>query len=305
MRFNATHETIGNTPLVRLNCLPGSESAEVWVKLESANPGGSVKDRPVLYMLNAAEEKGVLTECSTIIEATSGNTGIAIAMLAASKGYKSIIVMPETMSVERRQLMKAYGAELILTDGSKGMSGSVDVAKKLVAEKGYFMPSQFTNLANVQSHYEGTGVEIVRDMEKPIDAFVAGVGTGGTITGAGRRLKEHYDNTLIVAVEPSKSPILSGGDPGPHGIQGIGANFVPEILDRSIIDRILTINDEDALTTSRKLASKEGILCGISAGGNVFAALQVAKELGAGKTVVTIIPDTGERYLSTVLFDGA
>lgn len=305
MRFNAAHETIGNTPLVRLNCLPSSKSAEIWVKLESVNPGGSVKDRPVLYMINAAEEKGVLTECSTIIEATSGNTGIAIAMLAASKGYKAIIVMPETMSVERRQLMKAYGAELILTDGSKGMSGAVDVAKELVEEKGYFMPSQFTNVANVQAHYEGTGVEIIRDLKKSIDAFVAGVGTGGTITGVGRRLKENDENVLVVAAEPSKSPILSGGDPGPHGIQGIGANFIPEILDRSIIDRILTINDEDALVISRRLAVEEGILCGISAGANVFAALQVAQQLGAGKTVVTIIPDTGERYLSTVLFNGA
>ncbi|HHU62443.1 MAG: cysteine synthase A [Bacillota bacterium] len=304
MRFIAAHETIGNTPLVRLNCLTGPSDAEVWVKLESANPGGSVKDRPVLYMINAAEEKGVLTQCSTIIEATSGNTGIAIAMLASSKGYKSVIVMPETMSVERRQLMQAYGAELILTEGSKGMSGAVDLAKKLVDEKGYFMPSQFTNIANVQAHYEGTGVEILKDLGESPNAFVAGVGTGGTITGVGRRLRENDENVLIVAAEPSKSPILSGGAPGPHGIQGIGANFVPEILDRSVIDRILTINDEDAFAISRRLAKEEGILCGISAGANVFAALQIAKELGQGKKVVTIIPDTGERYLSTALFNG-
>lgn len=304
MKANRIDTMIGNTPLVKLNRLVNSTMAEVWVKLESQNPAGSVKDRPALYMLNAAEEAGLLQEGGTIIEATSGNTGIALAMLAAARGYRMILVMPETMSIERRKLAQAYGAEIVLTPGTAGMQGAVNLANTLVAEHGYFMPNQFVNQSNVTAHYETTGVEILRDLAEPIAAFVAGVGTGGTISGVGRRLKEKDSATLIVAVEPGKSPLLSGGTASGHGIQGIGANFIPPILDRSVIDQVITVQDQDALETSRKMAIREGILCGISAGANVYASLQVAHKLGPGKTIVTIAPDTGERYLSTVLFSG-
>lgn len=297
-------QIIGNTPLVKLHRLVNPALADVWVKLEAQNPAGSVKDRPALYMLNAAEEAGLLPQGGTIIEPTSGNTGVALAMLAAARGYQMILVMPETMSVERRKLAQAYGAEILLTPGAKGMQGAVDEAKKLVAQYGYFMPDQFANQNNVKAHYETTGMEILRDLDKSIDAFVAGIGTGGTISGVGRRLKEKNSATLIVAVEPEKSPLLSGGSAGSHGIQGIGANFIPSILDRSLIDQVIMVKDEDAFVTSRDLASQEGVLCGISAGANIFAALQVARRLGPGKTVVTLAPDTGERYLSTALFSG-
>ena len=288
-------------PLKRLT---KAGEAEVWVKLESFNPAGSVKDRPALFMIRAAEKEGILKKGGTIIEATSGNTGIALAMLAAAGGYRAIFVMPDTLSIERRQLLSAYGAEVLLTEGEKGMAGALDAAEDLVARRGYFLPQQFTNINNVRAHYETTGVEILRDLGGSVDAFVAGVGTGGTITGVGRRLKEKNKNTEIIAVEPQKSPILSGGDPGPHGIQGIGPNFVPQILDRSILDEIIPVEDEAAYETARALAVKEGIFCGISAGANVYAALKIARRLGAGKRVVTILPDTGERYLSTVLFTG-
>lgn len=301
---NKVEQIIGRTPLVKLQRVSDAAMADIWVKIEAQNPAGSVKDRPALYMLNAAEEAGLLTPGGTIIEPTSGNTGVALSMLAAARGYRMILVMPETMSVERRKLAQAYGAEIILTPGGEGMQGAVDKAKELVAQHGYFMPDQFSNENNVQSHYETTGVEILHDLNNSVDAFVAGVGTGGTISGVGRRLKENNSATLIVAVEPESSPIISGGTVGSHKIQGIGANFIPRILDRSVIDQVITVKDEDAFVTSQKLASQEGVLCGISAGANVFAALQVAKKLGPGKTVVTVAPDTGERYLSTALFGG-
>lgn len=301
---NKVEQIIGRTPLVKLQRVSDAAMADIWVKIEAQNPAGSVKDRPALYMLNAAEEAGLLTPGGTIIEPTSGNTGVALSMLAAARGYRMILVMPETMSVERRKLAQAYGAEIILTPGGEGMQGAVDKAKELVAQHGYFMPDQFSNENNVQSHYETTGVEILHDLNNSVDAFVAGVGTGGTISGVGRRLKENNSATLIVAVEPESSPIISGSSVGSHKIQGIGANFIPRILDRSVIDQVITVKDEDAFVTSQKLASQEGVLCGISAGANVFAALQVAKKLGPGKTVVTVAPDTGERYLSTALFGG-
>lgn len=303
MKYNSIHETIGKTPLVKLNYMIDEDMADVYVKVESFNPAGSVKDRPALYMIKDAEEKGLLIEKGTIIEPTSGNTGIALSMIGASKGYKVIIVMPDTMSIERRKLMKAYGAELILTEGKYGMQGAVDKAKEIAEKYGYFMPNQFENPANVKAHYETTAVEILDALGKDIDAFVAGVGTGGTVTGVGRRLKEVNSNALVVAVEPSKSPIISGGKPSSHKIQGIGANFIPKILDRNILDEVITVEDEDALKQSRRIGSKEGIFCGISSGANIHAALIIAERLGKGKKVVTVLPDTGERYLSTALFN--
>ncbi len=304
MEFNNIYKTIGRTPLVKLNNMITEDMADIWVKVEFFNPGGSVKDRPALYMIKDAEDKGILKKGSTIIEPTSGNTGIALAMIGAARGYKVIIVMPDTMSIERRKLMEAYGAELILTEGKYGMAGSVELAKELANKEGYFMPDQFGNMNNVKAHYETTGVEILEDIKGEVDAFVAGVGTGGTITGIGKRLKENNPNTLIVAVEPSKSPILSGGNPSGHGIQGIGANFIPVILDRNIIDEIIKVDDEDAFAKAREIGVEEGIFCGISSGANIYAAIALAKRLGKGKKVVTVLPDTGERYLSTVLFNG-
>jgi len=304
MNFSSIHETIGKTPLIKLNNLTDENMADIYVKVEFFNPGGSVKDRPALYMIKDAEEKGVLKKGGTIIEPTSGNTGIALAMIGAAKGYKVIIVMPDTMSIERRKLMEGYGAELILTEGKYGMQGAVDKAVELTEKYGYFMPNQFSNPANVKAHYETTGVEILEAMGGSFDAFVAGVGTGGTITGVGRRLKEANPAALVVAVEPKKSPLLSEGKAGSHKIQGIGANFIPAILDRDLLDEVITVEDEDAMRTSRKVGTSEGILCGISSGANVYAAIQVAKRLGKGKKVVTLLPDTGERYLSTALFVG-
>lgn len=301
MKYNSIHETIGKTPIVKLNSIIDENMADVYVKVEFFNPAGSVKDRPALYMIRDALERGLLKVGGTIVEPTSGNTGIALAMIGASMGIKVIIVMPETMSIERRKLMKAYGADLILTEGKFGMQGAVDKAKELADKNGYFMPNQFENPANVKAHYETTAVEVLNDMGN-IDAFVAGVGTGGTISGVGKRLKEVNKDALVVAVEPKKSPLLTEGKASSHGIQGIGANFIPGILNRDIIDKIITVGDEDALETSRLLGKKEGIFCGISSGANVYAALKVARELGQGKKVVTVLPDTGERYLSTALF---
>lgn len=301
MKYNSIHETIGRTPIVKLNSIVDENMADIYVKVEFFNPAGSVKDRPALYMIKDALERGLLKAGGTIIEPTSGNTGIALAMIGASMGIKVIIVMPETMSIERRKLMKAYGADLILTEGKFGMQGAVDKAKELADKNGYFMPNQFENPANVKAHYETTAVEILNDIEN-VDAFIAGVGTGGTISGVGKRLKEVNKDALVVAVEPKKSPLLSVGKASSHGIQGIGANFIPGILNRDIIDKIITVDDENALETSRIIGRKEGIFCGISAGANVYAALKVAKELGSGKKVVTVLPDTGERYLSTALF---
>ncbi|NLL80769.1 MAG: cysteine synthase A [Tissierellia bacterium] len=301
MIYKNITDTIGRTPLVRINHTD-ENMAEILVKLESFNPGGSVKDRPAYYMILDAEKKGILKEGDTIIEATSGNMGIALSMIGAARGYRVIIVMPDTMSVERRRIMTAYGAELVLTEGKAGMQGSVDKAKELAKENKYFMTGQFSNEANVLSHLETTAIEILDDTEGKIDAFVAGVGTGGTISGVGKILKEHNKDILTVAVQPSKSPVLSGGAPSGHGIQGLGANFIPDIYKSDVVDEIIDMDDETAYEYARKLGKDEGILSGMSSGANYAAAVQIAKRLGKGKTVVAILPDTGERYLSTVLF---
>ncbi|WMM23710.1 cysteine synthase A [Tissierella sp. MB52-C2] len=302
MILNGINESIGNTPIVRLNKIKEEGMAEILVKLESFNPSGSVKDRASLYMIEAAEREGKLTKGGTIIEPTSGNTGVGLAMIGAAKGYKVILTMPDTMSIERRKLMAAYGAKIILTEGKYGMKGSVDLAIKLAKENNYFMPNQFGNQNNLIAHYETTGVEILRETNGEIDAFVAGVGTGGTVSGAGKRLKEHNKDILVVAVQPSKSPVLTGGNPSPHKIQGIGANFIPDIFDSNIVDEILSIDEEMAYSYARRLAVEEGILCGISSGSNIAAAVIMARRLGEGKRVLTVLPDSGERYLSTDLF---
>lgn len=296
-------DIIGNTPMVKLSKITGMNDANVYGKLESFNPAGSVKDRICLSMIEDAERRGVLKIGSTIVEPTSGNTGIGLAMVAAVKGYKLILTMPETMSIERRNILSAYGAELVLTPGAEGMPGAIRKAESIIRDNpDYFMPQQFNNPTNPEIHRRTTAIEIINDTEGEIDAFVAGVGTGGTITGVGEILKEKLKNVQIVAVEPEKSPVISGGKPGPHKIQGIGAGFIPEVLNVSIIDRVIKVRDEDAIQTVRDLAKKEGILAGISAGANVFAALIVARDLGKGKKVVVILPDTGERYLSMVDF---
>jgi len=304
MIYNNITETVGRTPLVRLNNMVDEDSAEILVKIELFNPSSSVKDRASLYMIEGAEKEGLLKKGGTIIEPTSGNTGIGLAMIGAAKGYKVILVMPDTMSVERRRLMEAYGAQIILTDGAKGMAGSVELAKKLAKENNYFMPNQFGNEYNLLAHYETTGIEILEATGGVLDAFVAGVGTGGTITGAGKRLKEHDKNIMLVAVQPSKSPVLTGGSPSGHKIQGIGANFIPEIYSKELVDEVLNIDEEAAYSYARRIAKEEGILCGISSGANVAAASIIAKRLGKGKRVVTVLPDTGERYLSTDLYNG-
>lgn len=300
-------ELIGDTPLVRLNRLVPAGSAEVYVKLEYQNPGASVKDRIAISMIEVAEQEGRIKPGDTIIEPTSGNTGIGLALVAAAKGYKAILVMPETMSIERRNLLRAYGAELVLTPGSEGMNGAVRKAEELAQENpSYFLPQQFKNQANVKIHRETTGPEIVEainSLDGKLDAFIAGIGTGGTITGAGEVLKKNFEGIKIYAVEPAASPLLSGGKPGPHKIQGIGANFVPDILNREIYDGVITIENEDAFEYARRAAKEEGILCGISSGAAIYAALQVAKELGEGKRVVAVVPSNGERYLSTPLFN--
>jgi len=298
-------ELIGDTPLVKLNRLVGPEDASVYVKLEWFNPGGSVKDRIAWSMIEEAEKAGRLKPGDVIVEPTSGNTGIGLAMVAAAKGYKAILVMPDTMSLERRKLLRAYGAELVLTPGAEGMRGAVRKAEELVAENpNYFMPQQFKNPANPKVHRETTGRELLEQAEQigGIDALVVGVGTGGTLTGAGEVLKEKYPHLKIYAVEPADSSVLSGGKPGPHKIQGIGPGFVPEILNTEIYDGVITVKNEEAFETGRRLAKEEGILGGISTGANVFAALKVARELGKGKNVVTVSPSNGERYLSTLMF---
>ncbi|GFN23183.1 cysteine synthase A [Thermanaeromonas sp. C210] len=295
-------ELIGQTPVVKLNRLAG-EGAEVWVKLEFFNPGSSVKDRIALSMIRQAEEEGRLKPGDTIVEPTSGNTGIGLAMVAASRGYRLILVMPETMSIERRKLLAAFGAEFILTPGTEGMRGAVEKAQELVQENPqFFMPQQFDNPANPAIHRETTAREILEQMGRRLDAFVAGVGTGGTITGVGEVLKKELPRVQVVAVEPAASPVLSGGQPGPHKIQGIGAGFVPKVFNRGVVDEIITVGNEEAMETSRRLAREEGILVGISSGAAVYAALQVARRLGKGRRVLAIAPDTGERYLSTELF---
>ena len=304
--FDNVTQTVGGTPLVRLNRLTKGLKAEVLVKMESRNPLGSVKDRIGVAMIEAAEKSGELKPGSTIVEPTSGNTGIGLAFTAAAKGYKLILTMPETMSMERRKLLAALGAELILTPGGDGMPGAISKAEELVGElANAFMPQQFDNAANPEIHRTTTAVEIWDDTDGTVDIFVAGVGTGGTLSGVGSALKERKPDVKVVAVEPVESPVISGGKPGPHKIQGIGAGFIPTNLDTSIVDDILLLNSADAGITARRLATEEGILCGISAGGNVWAALELAKRPeNAGKTIVTIICDSGERYLSTWLFDG-
>ncbi len=302
MIFNNIYETIGNTPIIKLNNLQEKDSADIFVKVESFNPSGSIKDRAALYMIEGAEDKGLLKKGDTIIEPTSGNTGIGLAMIGASKEYRVILVMPETMSVERRKILKAYGAELILTDGKEGMSASVEKAKKLAEEKGYFMPDQFSNQDNAKAHYETTADEIIRDTEQNLDVFIAGVGTGGTVSGTGKKLKESMENIYIVAVEPAESQVLSGHSPSPHKIQGMGANFVPSVFDREVIDEIVQVESEEAFRYARLLGEKEGILCGISSGANLAAAMMIAKRLGKGHRILTVLPDTGERYLSTELY---
>lgn len=303
MIFNNIYETIGRTPLIRLNRITNEDMAEVLVKLEYFNPGGSVKDRIALSMIETAEEEGLLTKGQTIIEPTSGNTGIGLSMVGAAKGYRVILVMPETMSIERRKLMRAYGAEIILTEGARGMGGAIEMASKLTAENGYFMPQQFKNLANPAIHMKTTANEIISQTEGNIDMFIAGVGTGGTITGVGKILKQSLPSVKIVAVEPENSPVLGGGKPGPHKIQGIGAGFIPEIMDLSILDEIVAVSNEEAMDTARKIGKLEGMLVGISSGAAIFAALKKAGEIGKGKRIVVMAPDTGERYLSTELFN--
>lgn len=301
MIYNNIYELIGNTPLVRLNSTT-EDMAEILVKVEFFNPGGSVKDRIALSMIEDAEEKGLLKKGQTIVEPTSGNTGIGLAMVGAAKGYRVIFTMPETMSLERRRLMKAYGAEIVLTEGSKGMKGAIEMAEKLAKENGYFMPQQFENEANPKAHIENTALEILKDTNGKVDMFIAGVGTGGTVTGVGKVLKEKAKGVKIVAIEPFDSSVLSGNAPGPHKIQGIGAGFVPKILDRKIIDEIECVKTLEAFEAARKVASIDGILVGISSGAALHVAYEKAKKLGSGKTIVVLAPDTGERYLSTELF---
>lgn len=298
---NSVAELVGETPIVKLNRLVDEDSAEVYLKLEYFNPGSSVKDRIGLAMIEAAEEQGTIKPGDTIVEPTSGNTGIGLAMVAAAKGYKAVFVMPETMSLERRNLLRAYGAELVLTPGPEGMKGAIAKAEELVKEKGYFLPQQFNNPANPEVHKRTTGKEIAEQMDQ-LDAFVAGIGTGGTITGAGSVLREKFPNIKIYAVEPKDSPVLSGGKPGPHKLQGLGAGFVPKVLNTDVYDEIVQVGTEDAFEYARRAGREEGILGGISSGAAIYAAVQVAKNLGKGKKVVAIIPDNGERYLSTPLY---
>lgn len=298
---NSIVDLVGRTPLVKLNRMTGSEDADVYVKLEYFNPGSSVKDRIAVAMIQAAEKSGELKEGSTIIEPTSGNTGIGLAMVAAAKGYKSVLVMPDTMSSERRNLLRAYGADLVLTPGAEGMKGAIAKAEELSEKNGWYMPQQFNNESNPEIHRLTTGPEIADALDR-VDAFVSGIGTGGTITGVGSVLKERFPDVSIVAVEPTDSAVLSGGKPGPHKIQGIGAGFIPKVLNTEIYDEIIQVTNDESYDTARRAAREEGILGGVSSGAAIFAALQVAKKLGKGKKVVAILPSNGERYLSTPLY---
>ncbi|MFQ5646618.1 MAG: cysteine synthase A [bacterium] len=294
---------IGNTPLVRLNKIAAAGSAEVIAKLESFNPGGSVKDRICFSMIETAEKNGKLKKGDTVIEPTSGNTGIGLAMICATKGYRLILTMPETMSMERRYILKQYGAEIVLTPGSKGMTGAIQKAEELCDEiKSSFMPQQFNNPANPEIHRRTTAQEIINDTAGKFDAFVSGVGTGGTVTGVGEILKSKYSHIKIYAVEPVNSPVISGGKPGPHKIQGIGAGFIPGVLNTDIIDETIQVTDEESFATAKKLAKEEGLLVGISSGAACSAALKVAQKLGKDKKVLVVLPDTGERYFSVAAF---
>lgn len=298
---NSIADLVGKTPLVKLNRLNGENDADIYLKLEYFNPGSSVKDRIALAMIEAAEKSGDLKAGDTIIEPTSGNTGIGLAMIAAAKGYKAVLVMPDTMSLERRNLLRAYGADLVLTPGAEGMKGAIAKSEELAKENGWFVPQQFDNEANPEIHRLTTGPEIADALDR-VDAFISGIGTGGTITGVGSVLKERFEDVKIIAVEPVESAVLSGGAPGPHKIQGIGAGFVPKVLDTEIYDEIIQVSGEDAYEVARRAAREEGILGGVSSGAAIHAALQVAKKLGKGKKVVAILPSNGERYLSTPLY---
>lgn len=302
MIYNNILELIGNTPIIKVNNLVDENSAEVYVKLEKFNVGGSVKDRAALGMIEKAENLGLIKPGDTIVEPTSGNTGIALAMIGKLKGYNVTIIMPDTMSKERRALIKAYGADLILTPGTKGMKGAIEKANELVCEKGYFLPQQFENVANPEKHYETTAIEIANDLND-LDYFVAGVGTGGTITGIGKYLKEHIDGVKVIAVEPESSPVISGGEPGPHKIQGIGAGFIPSIYKEEYVDEVVKVSNEDAYKIAKDFSSEEGVLVGISSGAAIYAAIELAKKLGKGKKVLAISPDGGEKYISTGLYD--
>ncbi|GAA0076727.1 cysteine synthase A [Clostridium sp. CTA-5] len=303
MIYNEVLELIGKTPVLKLNNLIKDENiADVYVKLEKFNPGGSVKDRAALGMIEKAEKEGLLKEGSTIVEPTSGNTGIGLALIGGLKGYKVIIVMPETMSKERRDLIKAYGAELVLTDGSKGMKGAIEKALEIKKDDSYFIPQQFENLANPEKHYETTAEEIFEDIPD-LNAIVAGVGTGGTIVGISKNLKKKNSEIKTIAVEPFSSPVLSGGEPGSHKIQGIGAGFIPGNYDGQYIDEIITVKDEEAFKTAKEFAKYEGVLIGISSGAAVYAAIEVAKKLGKGKKVLAIAPDGGEKYISMGVYE--
>lgn len=298
-------ELVGKTPLMDVSRYLNTDNATVLAKLEYFNPAGSVKDRAALQMLNDAESKGILKKDTVIIEPTSGNTGIGLAAICAERGYKIILTMPETMSIERQKLLKAYGAQIVLTDGSKGMKGAIEKAEELA--KTYdssFIPSQFTNFSNVLAHINSTGPEIYDDTDGNVDIFIAGVGTGGTLTGVGKYLKSKNSKIKIIAMEPYESPILSGGEASAHGIQGIGANFIPEILDADVYDEVITVKSEDAMKFGREFAKNSGILVGISSGAALCAAAEVAgRDENAGKTIVTLLPDTGNRYLSTKMFE--
>ena len=303
MIYNNILETIGNTPMVRLNKIEDSKAQNLWVKLESFNPGGSVKDRPALNMILEAEKKGVLKQGDTIIEPTSGNTGIGLAMVAATKGYKAIFTMPETMTVERRKILQAYGAEIVLTPGAEGMMGAINEAKRLVKEHGYFMPMQFENYDNVEAH-KSTASEIWNDSQGRIDVLVCATGTGGTVTGTGKYLREKNPKIKVIAIEPADSPVLSGGKPGVHKIPGMGPGFVPGILDKELFDEIVAITTEQAYEMTKFLASQEGIFVGISSGAVVWAMVELAKQdKYAGKHFCAVLPDTGERYLSSEVWE--
>lgn len=300
MIYKNSLEMIGSTPILKMNSID-ENSADIYVKLEKFNVGGSVKDRAALGMIEKAERDGLLKKDDVIVEPTSGNTGIALAMIGRLKGYKVIIVMPDTMSEERRALIRAYGAELILTDGSKGMKGAIEKATELSNKDGYFMPQQFENSANKEKHYETTAIEILNDI-KDLDVFIASVGTGGTVTGISKKLKEEIKELKTVAVEPENSKVLSGGKPGPHKIQGIGAGFIPAIYESKYVDEIISITDEEAFEAAREFAKEEGVLVGISSGSAIAAAKKIAKRLGKGKKVLAIAPDGGEKYLSMGLY---